>query len=1126
MRWTVKIGRTGRRGGTAALVVAALAVSVGAAPAAVATAGPAALRAGAGPVGTAPAGAVTVTLVTGDRVRVLPAPGGVPALQVEPGPGRDRIGFVREAHTGPGGTDLTVIPSDAVPLLAAGRLDARLFNVTGLVRQGFTDRSGGLPLIVTYPSAPTGPAPAGVQPAVRPLPSVNGLSVRQDRGRAGALWQWLTGGAGRSAPKVWLDGLSQPTLDVSVPQIGAPVAWQAGLTGSGVTVGMLDTGVRADHPDLAGRVVEARDFTGTRPDASDDVGHGTHVAGIIAGSGAASNGRYRGVAPDVKLVSGKVCTPVGCPDSAVIAGLEWIAPKVPVANLSLGGASTDGTDPLSQAVNNLTAKYGTLFVVADGNDRSLDEPDPLTTVTTPASADAALAVGSVTAQDTTSPFSVRGPRRGDRAVKPDLAAPGSGIVSARAPGTPAGDADPVDDNYTRMSGTSMAAPHVTGAAAILRQQHPDWTADRLRSVLMSTAKPTAGVYEQGAGRVDVARAVTQQVTATTGSVSFGFFSWPPAAPVGRVVGYRNDGNAPVTLSVTVAATGPTGEPAPVGLFTTSTNQLTVPPHGNAELTLTATAAAGGSGLYGGRLTASADGIAVQTAFGATVEPESHQLTVRLVSRTGQPRGGLGQVVDTATGAATGLRFDPTGTAVVRLGRGSYDITAIDQSAGPAPADPLQVTLVSRTDLALTADTTVTLDARAGRPVRAVLDRPDATTQTADFGVADGDPTGARTTALSWTAAPGQQLYAVPTTGTVTGRPYAFWFRDTLAPGDLYSDPTGPVYQLAFFHQGGIPADTTYQAPDRSLARVDSVYRTQGGPSPALRADIARLPIPGASGAIFRATLPLHRTEFYTADPSITWQHLLGVTAADESDIEVNYSTRSYRPGRYLANWNTAPLGPAFGDPVDGWGVQRAGNQLAVAVTLLSGNDPAQYTAPPAGMVGTTTLTRGGTLLGTSPTPGFGVFDLPDTPGRYTLRAVATRAVPWSVLGTAVDVSWTFRDPGAGGPVQPLPLYVVRAAGQVDDQDRAPAGVPYPLALTVQQQPGAPAVRLSALRVEVSFDDGAHWRPVPVLRSGTGGVAVLQHPAAAAFVSLRITAADRDGNSVTQTVLRAYQTVAR
>ena len=69
-------------------------------------------------------------------------------------------------------------------------------------------------------------------------------------------------------------------------------------------------------------------------------------------------GRYRGVAPDAKLVSGKVCVSFGCPESAVIAGMEWIAPKVHVVNMSLGGESTDGTDPMSQAVNNLTGRYG------------------------------------------------------------------------------------------------------------------------------------------------------------------------------------------------------------------------------------------------------------------------------------------------------------------------------------------------------------------------------------------------------------------------------------------------------------------------------------------------------------------------------------------------------------------------------------------------------------------------------------------------------------------------------------------------------------------------------------------------------------------------------------------------
>ena len=143
-----------------------------------------------------------------------------------------------------------------------------------------------------------------------------------------------------------------------------------------MTVGVLDTGVKADHPDLAGKVLEAKDFTGTRPDASDDLGHGTHVAGIIAGTGGASGGRYRGVAPDAWLISGKVCVAYGCPESAVIAGMEWIAPKVRVVNMSLGGEATDGTDPVSQAVNALSGRYGTLFVAPAGNDRSLDLPEP------------------------------------------------------------------------------------------------------------------------------------------------------------------------------------------------------------------------------------------------------------------------------------------------------------------------------------------------------------------------------------------------------------------------------------------------------------------------------------------------------------------------------------------------------------------------------------------------------------------------------------------------------------------------------------------------------------------------------------------------------------------------------
>ncbi|GAB3891598.1 hypothetical protein GCM10029964_065030 [Kibdelosporangium lantanae] len=416
---------------------------------------------------------------------------------------------------------------------------------------------------------------------------------------------------------MWLDGVAKPKLDVSVPQIGGPVAWQMGLTGAGVTVGVLDSGIRGDHPDLAGKVVAAKDFTGT--DTGDEVGHGTHVAGIISGTGAASNGKYRGVAPDAKLVNGKVCVQYGCPESAVIAGMEWIAPQTRIVNMSLGGESTDGTDPMSQALNTLSARYGTLFVVAGSNDRSIDFPDPLNSVSAPAVADAALAVGSVSKQDTTSVFSGPGPRLGDYAVKPDIAAPGEGIVSARAAGTPAGDGSPVDANYAMLSGTSMSAPHVAGAAAILRQQHPDWTAAELKPALMSTAKPTAGVFEQGAGRVDVARAVTQRVRTTGGSVNFGFLAWPRTSPATKTVTYRNDGDTPVTLKLTA------------DIPFTAPNQVTVPAHGTAGVNVSVGQA---TGLQGGRLSATADGVAVRTALAAFVEPESYDVTLNVVSRAG------------------------------------------------------------------------------------------------------------------------------------------------------------------------------------------------------------------------------------------------------------------------------------------------------------------------------------------------------------------------------------------------------------------------------------------------------------------------------------------------------------
>src|SRR6266511_3001533 len=380
----------------------------------------------------------TVTLITGDRVTVTA--GNTGRITIQRGAGRERMTFITRTIRG----HLNVIPTDAVPLLHAGRLDSRLFDVTTLLAFGYDDRRGNLPLIVSYAGAARASARASVSTAgarvVRELPSVGALAVQERRSDAGALWKGLTGNRTGTrtlqagASKIWLDGVRQPSLDVSVPLIGAPAAWQAGFTGAGVPVAVLDTGIDATHPDLAGKVVAERNFTESTEDELDHVGHGTHVASTITGSGAGSGGRYKGVAPGLKLHDGKVCVQFGCAESWILAGMEWAAAEqhAKVVNMSLGGPDTPEVDPIEQAVDTLTAQHGTLFVIAAGNfgdDAS---------VASPGSADSALTVGATTKKDELAFFSSRGPRIGDAALKPDITAPGVDITAATRVGGPDG----------------------------------------------------------------------------------------------------------------------------------------------------------------------------------------------------------------------------------------------------------------------------------------------------------------------------------------------------------------------------------------------------------------------------------------------------------------------------------------------------------------------------------------------------------------------------------------------------------------------------------------------------------------------------------------------------------------
>ncbi|MCF1507175.1 S8 family serine peptidase [Streptomyces glomeratus] len=684
------------------------------------------------------AAAATVRLVTGDRVTVTTLPGGRRAASVQPGPGREHIPFKTLE-----GDDkaLTVIPFDAEALVSAGALDRRLFDVTELIADGYDEaHASALPLIVSSASAPGG-ARAGAQAAKtaaatadrlmalnaaatpsRSLESIHARSLRVADDDLGRFWKTLDPGgssdAARAAvtPRISLDGKVKAALDRSTAQINAPTAWKAGYEGQGVKVAVLDTGVDAGHPDLVGRIAEAEDFSGSG-NTVDHFGHGTHVASIVGGTGAASGGTRRGVAPKADLLIGKVLDDNGYgSESGIIDGMEWAtAEHAKVVNMSLGSdEQTDGTDPLSQAVDNLTASTGTLFVIAAGN-----SGPGQSTVGTPGAADAALTVGAVDRDDSLASFSSRGPRFGDDAVKPDVTAPGVGIVAARAAGTTLG--DPVDANYVALSGTSMATPHVAGAAALLAQQHPDWNARQLKDALISTAHTVPGtkVTEQGGGRIDLAAAMGP-VTAT-GSVTLAplTIGGTQGQQQTATLRYTNTGDHPLTLSLAVDLATEAGRAIPDGVVSPDSGTVQLAPGATADVPLRTDATHAVRGKFYGYITAkSADGtVLAHTTVSLVVHAPQHRLTVVYRDRDGRIVPGSLPTIWGPDGFVNYTDRD-AGVAVVEegtyyLSSGFYDRTDDGEEAGEI-VDP---------EVKVTKDMTVTLNAADVSEVKIRTPRP-------------------------------------------------------------------------------------------------------------------------------------------------------------------------------------------------------------------------------------------------------------------------------------------------------------------------------------------------------------------------------------------------------------------
>jgi serine protease AprX len=317
--------------------------------------------------------------------------------------------------------------------------------------------------------------------------------------------------------RVYADKKKKVTLNVATPTVGAAAAQTGGLTGKGVGIAIVDTGVYR-HPDLTkpkNRIIGFKDFINNRKTPYDDNGHGTHCSGDAAGNGYRSGGKYKGPAAEANIIGVKVLDSQGSGyDSVIIQGIEWCLKNrkrynIRVLSMSLGGtaATPCKDDVLCQAVNE-AVRQGIVVAVSAGN-----SGPGAGTIETPGISRLAITVGATDdhnkvnpAQDTVASFSSRGPAKGNL-VKPDIVAPGVSIISLRAPGSTL-DREYVDSrvgtSYFKLSGTSMSTPIVAGTAAQLLQKYPRWTPAQVKASLRTHARSLgAGSYAQGRGLLDV-----------------------------------------------------------------------------------------------------------------------------------------------------------------------------------------------------------------------------------------------------------------------------------------------------------------------------------------------------------------------------------------------------------------------------------------------------------------------------------------------------------------------------------------------------------------------------------------------------------------------------------------------
>ncbi|MFF0143200.1 S8 family serine peptidase [Streptomyces sp. NPDC005227] len=1209
------------------------------------------------PATTAPVGgplttAGTLTLITGDKVAVAVNDGRTSTTVTDP------QGRPSAAHVMSVGADTYVYPDAALPYLASGALDEQLFNVNALLKDGYDDgHSKQLPLIVTYTKAAARTRSAQTPDGARkilPLSSIQGAAIATDHARTADFWASLTGTneaakGTTSTPsghltsgisKVWLDGKAKATLSDTTAQIGAPEVWSGGDTGQGVDVAVLDTGIDAAHPDFAGRIAAAQSFVPGQ-DVTDRHGHGTHVASTVAGTGAASDGKEKGVAPGASLHIGKVLDNDGSgQDSWILAGMEWAArdQHAKIVSMSLGGDPSDGTDPLSQAVNQLSQETGALFVIAGGN----SGPEAYT-IGAPGAADAALTVGAVNGPgkgvDQLADFSSRGPRLGDNAIKPDLTAPGVNILAARSQYAPEG-----EGAYQYMSGTSMATPHVAGAAALLAAKHPDWNGQQLKDTLVSSTASTrqASPYQGGSGRLDIAAAVKATVVASGPAFAQVHYPYGAGQTARRDVTYSNSEATPITLDLNLAASN-----IPDGLFTLTDTRLTVPAHGTATVgVISHLDQAADEAAYTSQLTATDhDGtVRARIPVGVNKVGKRLSLSVTAKDRKGAPLSGTLIVKDVDRDTIPKVySVDSSGTLELSLSLSNYaawlyaDVPGIDGTHAlglglfSAPQVDLSKDRSLRFNAAdlqraaaitphLTANSFMRVDQyRANGSHYPFLDsympeywrydslwatptpkvthgvyslttrwrqiQPPLTLSagsetyrsTVPQSLAPALPEGNATYRAVWAgngsaaefgnikvrgqAAVVRRSDTVPApeqakAAAKAGAKFLLILNDGYGKLDAWADlpdaaplpvtslgtddsirlmrvltktrtsqlkvvshpRTRYLYDLVRHYTGEIPRTLTYRPRTVELARIDESFRdTAQGEALQRRDDLA----PETHQPMNGLSTPVKAQGTLTSwvSPGALW-----AAAASREDLGQAGPPRTYKARTTSSETWFAPIQhPRLFSDDTHIAPFRVGNIMSTS-SIAAWGDSGRHSGVvwTDGNTSNVSLYQGDRLLAEGVNEQFVTAeDLPAAPMPYRIVVEGQRDIPTRPYSTHTRTKWAFTSGSTAFEARsPLPLIQLDYAVATDLTGKASRRTPLQITPT-QFEDGTGAGAVNNVRLEVSYDDGATWHTSTLRRSGMTWATSLDAPSKARFASLRTTARDTRGNSVSQTLDRAF-----